>query len=270
MPALVLSSRNTTDSQQLRQAAQKLGWETLRLDGRRIPDWFDPPDADIAMFYTAPHAFEIAAQLSRTLLGCDADWIIRMPEEFRRREVRRMTLSQALALPGKSFVKHALSKAFPAAVYDRRGLAEAARKVQPNRWVHVCEPVQWLVEYRCFVRDRAVKAISAYLRHGEAIEDHSSLLGAPPEEIDTARRYAASLLESPAVECPAAFVLDVGIIEGRGWAVVECNECWASGIYACDPTRVLETLLGASVPSKIMTVEDRRWDFKKHYFAACP
>jgi len=34
MPSLIVSSRYTTDSQLLRQAAQESGWETLQLDGR--------------------------------------------------------------------------------------------------------------------------------------------------------------------------------------------------------------------------------------------
>jgi len=32
-------------------------------------------------------------------------------------------------------------------------------------------------------------------------------------------------------ELPSAIVLDVGLIEGSGWAVVEVNQCHASGIY---------------------------------------
>lgn len=269
MPSLIVSSRYTTDSQLLRQAAQGLGWETLRLDGGRVPDWFDPPDDRIALFYTAPHAFEIAAQLSRTLLGCNPDWIIGLPAEFRQREIRQIRLSQALQLSGEAFVKHSISKAFPAAVYNSRTLADATAKLPPAALVHVCEPVEWSVEYRCFVLDRAIATMSPYKRHGQAIEDHSNLLGATQSEIDDARRFAHSVLESPAVDCPPAFVLDVGSIAGRGWAVVEFNECWASGVYACDVNRVLDTLLGACVPTESLTEGQRRWDFQQHYVAAC-
>ena len=73
----------------------------------------------------------------------------------------------------------------------------------------------------------------------------------------------------PAAELPACLVALGGEIDGQGWAVVEFNECWASGIYACDPERVLDTLLRACVPLSTMADVDRRWDFKEHYFAAC-
>jgi hypothetical protein len=56
MPSLIVSSRFTTDSQILRRTAEQLGWGTLRLEGRRIPDWFECDDGQIALFYTAPHA----------------------------------------------------------------------------------------------------------------------------------------------------------------------------------------------------------------------
>jgi hypothetical protein len=37
-------------------------------------------------------------------------------------------------------------------------------------------------------------------------------------------------------------VVDVGVIPGRGWAAVELNACWASGVYGCDPAAVLGVL----------------------------
>jgi hypothetical protein len=270
MPSLIVSSRYSTDSQALREIAQYLGWDTLRLDGRRIPDWFDPPDDQNALFFTSPLAFEIAEQLSCTMLGCPPDWTVKLPTEFLMRELRQMTLGQALELPGKSFVKHSVSKAFPSTIYSSAALADAASNVAPNALVHVGEPVEWSVEYRCFVIDRKIVAISPYKRYGEIINDHSNLLGATQTEIENARRMAESLFNSSIVACPPGFVLDVGFIEGRGWAVVECNECWAAGIYACDPVGVLDTLLRACVPAVTMTEEMRRWDFQKHYLTACP
>jgi hypothetical protein len=268
MPALILSARYTTDSQLLRQAARDQGWETVRIEGTSVPDWFEQPDGNIALFYTAPHAFDIADQLSRVLLGCDAAWITRLPEELLLRRVRLMTLGEALKVGEPQFIKHSVSKAFPAMVYDSASLAEATAKLLPGALVHVIEPVDWEVEYRCFVLEGQVAAISPYRRHERIREDHVGDMGAPPAEQEAARLFASSVLASCA--SPAAFVLDVGIISGRGWAVVEANECWASGIYSCRPEQVLRTLLRASVHSASATAEDLRWDFKSHYSAARP
>jgi len=265
MPSLIVSSRYTTDSQLLRQVAQELGWETLRLDGPVIPEWFEPPDDQIALFYTAPHAFDLAAQLSRRLLGCPSDWTVRLPSEFLQRELRQCSLAEALALPGGAFVKHAVSKAFPAGVYHAAQLKEVAAHVPLTALVHVGEVVRWQVEYRCFIREGKVQTLSPYRRHGEIREDHTSSLGAPPQEFAAAAAFAECVMSSPEVTAPPAFVLDIGFIADRGWAVVEFNECWASGIYSCDPKLVLPTLLRACVPPS----DDDRWDFQQHYSSAC-
>ena len=45
--------------------------------------------------------------------------------------------------------------------------------------------------------------------------------------------------------------------------MVECNECWASGIYSCDPAAVLKTLLLGNVDFD--TINSRDWDFQRHY-----
>jgi hypothetical protein len=57
-----------------------------------------------------------------------------------------------------------------------------------------------------------------------------------------ALRSGASVLGDPSVIVPRAVVLDVGRIARVGWAVVEANAAPMSGIYDCDPVRVLAVL----------------------------
>lgn len=111
--------------------------------------------------------------------------------------------------------------------------------------------------------------ICPYQRLGIIIQGQAPL-DAPSAEMEAARHFARSVLDSSDIACPPAFVLDVGMIEDRGWAVVEFNESWVSGIYSCEPGKVLQALLAACIPSETMTREDHRWDFKAHYFAARP
>lgn len=267
MPSFICSSRYTVDSQILRKAAQSLGWETLRLDGKTIPHWFDPPDSEIALFYTAPQAFDIARQLGRTLLGCNPDWTVNLPPELLNRDIEQTKLRNALRITEPRFVKHAVSKAFPAGVYDSDKLAAETKSIHPDSLVHIGEPVVFECEFRCFVSHRRVKAVSVYMYDGEVVPDYDSFPDVPATELDDAISYAESVLSRPDVATPDGLVLDVGIIRNRGWAVVECNECWASGIYACDPNGVLETLLSGIAPSD--TMQSPAWDFQRHYAVAC-
>ena len=111
-------------------------------------------------------------------------------------------------------------------------------------------------------------AVSPYVYDGVIGTECDSFPMVPDSELTAVREFAASVLEHPNVDCPDAFVLDVGVIADRGWAVVECNECWASGIYACDPAAVLQTLLCGNVDSG--TMQSSAWDFSQHYRLACP
>jgi len=95
-------------------------------------------------------------------------------------------------------------------------------------------------------------------------------LGETADEVAAARTFAESVVRSSNVDYPPAFVLDVGYIEGSGWAVVEANECWASGIYGCDPIKVLDVLRHACIPAVPQTDVHQKWNFAVHYARAVP
>ncbi|MFI2604490.1 hypothetical protein ACH5AC_27990 [Streptomyces sp. NPDC018693] len=52
-------------------------------------------------------------------------------------------------------------------------------------------------------------------------------------------------------------VVDVGLVEGAGWAVVEANAAWAGGHYACDADAALEVVLRAARPEGEFPEADR-------------
>jgi hypothetical protein len=55
------------------------------------------------------------------------------------------------------------------------------------------------------------------------------------------------------------FVVDVGLIATRGWAVVELNPAWFSGLLGADPAAVLGVLERACQDAAGPAMEDRRW-----------
>lgn len=114
-----------------------------------------------------------------------------------------------------------------------------------ERSVLVAEPVRWEAEYRCFCLEGRVKACSPYLRSGELAKQTD--YAASSEELSAATEFAELVLASPEAVAPKAIVLDVGQIIGQGWAVVEANAAWGSGIYGCDPGAVLDVIRHATV-----------------------
>lgn len=189
-------------------------------------------------------AHAVAKKLSLKLLEPDEDWLVRLPLKYRKRDVRLSTLGDARRLTEPAFVKPPNEKLFPAQVYASGDQLPA--DYDDSMPVLIAEPVHFEVEYRCFVLDRQVKTMSPYLQHGRLakLDDFA----APNEEIEEASIFARQLLADDDVPLPRAVALDIGVIADRGWAVVELNAAWGSGIYGCDPSEVLAVIKHATTP----------------------
>lgn len=259
MPTLVLSPRYSSDSITLRRAAVAEGWNVLRLQGWRVPDELRERNDDIALYGEALFAAAIAEALGRVLLEPAPDWLPGLPAPYLRRAVRYTTLGAAREQEAPAFVKPADGKTFPARVYASGHELPSAEIVPDATAVLVSEPVDWGIEFRLFVLDGWIITFSPYLRRGQLAQAGDGSWSATPGEVEAALEFAARVLGDPAVGLPPAVVLDVGIIAERGWAVVEANAAWASGLYGCDPARVLPVLARACVPADRLSDADRRW-----------
>src|SRR5438132_7923079 len=116
MPTLILTPRFTEDAQALWRAAGQLGWGVERLTSWRVPEELrSVPDP--VLYLEALFGPTLAEQLGVRLLEPAADWLPRLPEEFRKRRVSLTTLRAARALAEPAFVKPPNDKSFPARVY---------------------------------------------------------------------------------------------------------------------------------------------------------
>src|SRR5262249_54416436 len=82
---------------------------------------------------------------------------------------------------------------------------------------------------------------------------------ASAEETSEADHYIHAVLKDHAVSLPPAVVVDIGRIAGRGWAIIEANAAWGSGLYGCDPEHVLDVLSRASLERDAVTANERAW-----------
>ena len=67
---------------------------------------------------------------------------------------------------------------------------------------------------------------------------------------EEAKEFTEDVLASMKDFTPRAVVVDVGQIAEKGWAVVEANGAWGSGIYGCDPNLVLDVIQHATIQSE--------------------
>ncbi|HEY7127631.1 MAG TPA: ATP-grasp domain-containing protein [Ktedonobacterales bacterium] len=258
MPMLLLPPRLTPDSEALQHAALALGWRVERLKNWRPPEQLRREDP---VLYGEPlFADVVAGPLGLALLEPPADWLIRLPQKYLRRDVRMTTLAEARKQDQPAFMKPARDKCFPAGMYaSGEALPENSVALPEDTPVLLAEPVEWEVEYRCFVLERAALTLSPYLRQGELALAPDGNWPASQEEIEEARRYIGSVLADLDVTLPPAVVLDVGRIARRGWAIVEANAAWGSGIYGCEPEQVLAVLRRATCKEEKVTPEERGW-----------
>ncbi len=243
MTTLLLSSRATDDNQALWRAALQLGWSVERVRGITLPEGLN--DTEILLYVEPLLAPTIAEQLGLTLIEPPEDWLVTLPHEYRRRAIRLTTLGEARRLQSPMFVKPPNDKSFEASLYPSG--AELPAEFDDGMRVLVGEPVTFEVEYRCFVLDRIIRAMSPYVR-GEHLAKLSDF-AFPEAEANEARTFAGTLLADRSVVVPKAVVLDVGRIADSGWAAVELNGAWGSGIYGCDPVEVLHVIRQAAIPS---------------------
>jgi hypothetical protein len=242
VPTLVLSPRHTSDAQALWRAALARGWDVHRLASWRIDD---EAASSVEPFLYAEALFgpSLGDGLGVSLLDPSEDWLSTLPERYSRRQITLSTLGAARSLTVPAFIKPPNDKSFAAAIYAPGELPEA---FESDMKVLISEPVVFESEFRCFVLDRKVKTFSLYARRGDPCPtgdwtiDESALLA----------EFTTRLLRDTDVELPRACVLDCGPIEGKGWAAVELNAAWGSGIYSCDPELVLDVVRAATETRK--------------------
>ncbi len=257
MPTLLLTPRYTTDSRLLRQAAHHAGWDTFRLQEWRVP--VDLAEREL-VFYGEPLLVDVIAEsLPYVLFEPPSTWLPSLPERYRRRDVRLTTVEEARKLAQPAFIKPPGDKSFAARVYGS-GVELPPEDALPDETpALVAEPVTWDLEFRCFVLERSVATHSIYLREGKLVEDEDGNWPASDAELAAALTFAQEVLADPMVALPPAVVLDVGMIAGRGWAVIEANAAWAAGVYGCDPDAILPVLQHALARRDALTEAEQRW-----------
>lgn len=227
----------------LQTMARELNWEVVGAEcGWRLTDEMIATH-DVGVPYGSQTFCEvISQQMNWKLIENPHDWLAKLPQEFLKRDVkfillkefREMSFIRNFIFNNTLFIKPADAKCFDAKVYQP-GEFNPPDVVEDNTPVLISEPVEFVEEYRCFVDGERVRTVSCYLYHGEINEPKNWY---NPNCLK-AKEFANRVLEAVHTE-PS--VVDVGLIKGKGWAVLESNQAWASGMYGCDPYEVLQVI----------------------------
>lgn len=241
----------------LANAACEAGWS--------VHAWNqNPPDSllgRVVYYGRTDMAMQAAVRYRLALLEPPLDLLARLPASLRLRDVEFARFRDLTRLKRPAFVKPAdpLDRCFDAGVYSTARDIRAPQRIDLDIPVLVAEPVEFLAEFRCFVREGSVVATSPYLSFGKPVWKSWGQGAEQARPSKDALAVCERLLATPSPSLPPAFVVDVGLIEGRGWAVVEFNPAWCSGLLGADPAAVLGVLERASRNADNLDTSDRAW-----------
>jgi hypothetical protein len=240
----------------LAEAARAVGWSVVACYGKPLPT--DVPDP--VVYVTTDLAVAAARQLRVSLLEPPLGLLADVPRRFVGRTVEFARFADLVRLHGPTFVKPAdpLDKWFDAGVYSDTRDVRTRGRGDPDAPVLLSEPVEWTAEFRCFVLDGKVVAGSPYLSFGRPawqLFDPRRPVAVPAAALAVVEGVCKALGD----RLPPGFVVDVGLIDDRGWAVVEFNPAWSAGLLGADPRAVLSVLRRTTRRLDELTDDDRRW-----------
>ena len=247
MPTLLVSTWSLPAARLLADAARRIGWDAQAFDDKPTVK----PGDDIIFYGGTDVAEDVAARFDLALLEPPLDLLAKIPLAFRQRAVEYCRFSDLQKLHKPTFVKpaDALRKLFDAGVYADVRDIRTPKNIDARTPVLIAEPVEWSAEFRCFVSEGKVAASSPYLSFGRPVWQPYDKGGEKATESKSVLVFCERLLTQAKALLPPAFVVDVGLIEDRGWAVVEFNPAWCSGLLGADPQRVLAVLRRACHPA---------------------
>jgi len=256
-PTLLVSTMSLPAAKSLTEAARSLRWHVKTLTDRT----FAERTGKLVYYGGTDKALEVVKRFHVALLEPPFDLLAKLPIEFRRRTVEYASFGDLARLHGPTFVKpaDALNKSFDAGIYSSVREIRTPHGIDPRTPVLLAEPVEWSAEYRCFILDGALAAWSPYISFGRPSWKpfaKGTLSDQPPPSIVS---FCKRLFTRPASSFPPAFVMDVGLVDDRGWAVVEFNPVWCSGLLGADPVSVLPVLDRACQDSQQLDAHDRAW-----------
>lgn len=197
-------------------------------------------------------------------LSAGPDWLIRVPEEFLRRDVWAGTVGH-MPYRGEdpTFYKLAEHKHgdIPAGLYltedtfqrHVRNVFATADHVDDLHFVGSA-PMSYAREYRCFVAHGTVTAASFYLATLPGVDGSTVTVTWDAYEPDRspdasiAAAFAQEVVDAMGDDQPPGYTLDVGEDADGNFSVIEANAAWSSNIYHAPAAGVIESVLAAQEP----------------------
>ncbi len=228
----------------LQVAARELGWDVLSAPGGwRLDEELTKQGLKGVPYGSQTFCEVIAQQMGWALKANSFDWLSKVNPYYLKRKVEFMTLGEAKKIQETKFIKPADDKVFEAKVYAP-GTLVTHDSIPNDTPTLVSDVVEFDLEYRTFVDGKKVRTWSNYICH-EHLADPKYWDMVPygerfPHDLVNDLLHDLDFHDMGIIAAPS--VIDVGRIKGKGLAIIETNQAWASGLYGCDPLQALQVM----------------------------
>jgi len=228
----------------LQMAARDRGWDVIPAE----TTWRLDDDLIATGSFGIPYGSQLFCEVIAQQMGWRIrlnpfDWLAKVPMKYLKRNVDFMTLKEVKNITERKFIKPADDKCFDVGVFNP-GEFRYNGELPDETPILVSDVVHFLSEFRCFVSEEGrCETQCCYLLNGDLANPRNYY------SIDAEFGYgsAAEFVDELLSEYPvlAGSTIDVGILEGQGWAVIESNPVWASSLYGCDAGQALNAMVGS-------------------------
>lgn len=230
---IALSPIYSTDSNLINQATYSSDLKSLRCLKWNVP--VNERKNIIGVYGEDFFTTHIASQCGFYLSNVKSNWLTNVPNKYVKRTITYEKLKDISIKD--SFIKPVDTKYFKAGIYKTKEAIHGYDTLDKNQYVYTSNVVEWDCEIRTFVQNHTIKTYSTYLKNGQYFIDPNI-----PKDKDGFEKFTNAFLSDSEVKLPEAIVIDFGYIKDLGWAVIEANPFYSSGIYACNPEKVLEII----------------------------
>ena len=192
------------------------------------------------------HAFceFIAQEMGLNLFQNCLDWTSRLPHHFLKRDVRYMTLGDAMELEEKqgSILSKRILEPGDDPCFQMGIWTDGFPRVPKDTPVMVHSDNEWLVKYRFIVIDGQIASYCCY-KVFQLFNQPSIWQNQFVERGTTAEGFTRTLLNH--FNSAPACIIDVGFVKDAGWSVWNTYPIWSAELYGCDPHVMLKGIFTA-------------------------
>jgi hypothetical protein len=255
-PSLVVTQPLSQMTTLIAHIAHVERWNIIRNVGGLLSS--EVLDGEVCLYGDCQQVCGIAERNGLLLFAPDARWLCELPQEYLGRHLEIVSWSQARLMAQRCLVDLLYDENFTPAIYDDGASLPMDAGIPEDAETMVAALLAFEYEFRCFIVEGVVVAMSPYAHHGRSFQGRE-VRNVPEPLYEEALAFSEALLADPRVESPPAFVVDVGLEPNGSWRVVKVQPAWSSEPFGCSPQGVLESLKRSCTNRRKLRTADHRW-----------